>query len=178
MTTHIALFAAVNVGGTGKLPMKELAAVLENLGAKDVRTYIQSGNAVFRHKAADGAKLARQITAAIGKSHGFEPAVILLSRPAYEAIAAANPYPGAEADPKTLHVFFLAAPSPADPAALEKLRAPSEHFTLTGAALYLHAPEGIGKSRLAARAGKLLAVPQTARNWRTVTTLRDMAANA
>jgi uncharacterized protein (DUF1697 family) len=176
MTTWIALLRGINVGGHHKLPMKALAALLEGLGATDVRTYVQSGNVVLRHPSRAAEPLARQIGAAIRDAHGFAPPVLLLTRAQLERAAAANPFPQAEAEPTTLHLFFLArTPQRPDLAGIERLRAAREAFVLDGATLYLHALDGFGKSRLAARAEALLGVEATARNWRTVTALRDLA---
>lgn len=176
MTTWIALLRGVNMGGHHKLPMKSLAALLERLGCRDVRTYIQSGNAVFRHEERDGARLAGRIGAAIREVHGFEPATLLLTREALERAAAGNPFPEAEGAPRSVHLFFLAAaPQQPDLAALERLKAAGEAYVLDGAMLYLHTPDGFGISKLAARVPALLGVEATARNWRTVTTIREMA---
>lgn len=79
MNTHIALFRGINVGGRNKLPMKELAAVLEAIGCEEVRTYIQSGNAVFRHSESDASQIAQRIESAVLDSHGFQPRVLTLS---------------------------------------------------------------------------------------------------
>ncbi|MGC2049308.1 MAG: DUF1697 domain-containing protein [Gallionella sp.] len=112
MKTYIALFRGINVGGNSILPMKELVAVLENLGLQDLKTYIQSGNVIFRSKAADTAQLAGKIGAAIRKSHGFEPLVLLLDSAVLDKVIRENPYPEAEAVPNTVHVNFLAAIPP------------------------------------------------------------------
>jgi uncharacterized protein (DUF1697 family) len=175
MTTYIALFRGINVGGNSILPMKELVAVLESLGVQDIKTYIQSGNVIFRSKAADTAPLARKIGAAIRKSHGFEPQVLLLDSAELDKVIRENPYPEAEAVPNTLHVNFLAAiPPKPDLRALEKIRTESERFHLAGDVLYLHAPDGIGRSKLAASMERLLGVPMTSRNWNTVHKLKVM----
>ena len=145
MKTYIALFRGINVGGNNKLPMKELAVVLEGLGLQGIATYIQSGNVVFQGKAADPALLSKKIGTAIGKSHGFEPWVRLLDMPMLEQVIRGNPYPEAEDAPGTLYVNFLASVPPRpDFDGLEKLRAASERFQLAGDVLYLHAPDGIG----------------------------------
>ncbi|MDX1499904.1 MAG: DUF1697 domain-containing protein [Woeseiaceae bacterium] len=173
MKTRIALFRGINVVGRNTLPMKELVALLGELGCKDVRTYIQSGNAVFR-TVADSAGLGRRITAEIGRQFGFEPQVLILDPRDVAAIAAANPYPAATKNPKSLHVYFLAArPANPDLAALEAARTPSESFQLRDRAFYLHAPDGIGRSKLAARVETAMGVPATARNWRTVCQLLE-----
>jgi uncharacterized protein (DUF1697 family) len=78
MKTYIALFRGINVGGNNVLPMKELVARLESIGAQNVKTYIQSGNAVFQSQETNASLLSNKIIAAIKKSHGFEPQVFLL----------------------------------------------------------------------------------------------------
>jgi uncharacterized protein (DUF1697 family) len=175
MKTFIALFRGINVGGHNKLPMKELVAVLEGLGLQNIRTYIQSGNVAFDSKAADAAKLSAQIGAAIHKSHGFEPQVLLLDAARLEKIIRANPFPEAEGAGNTLHFMFLAAiPPKPDLAGIEKIRAASERCELKGDVFYLHAPDGVGRSKLVANMERLLGVPVTGRNWNTVLKLREM----
>lgn len=177
MKTYIALFRGINVGGNNKLPMKELVAVLEKLGLQNIRTYIQSGNVVFQGKAVDAAQLAAQIGAAIRKSHGFEPRVLLLDAARLGTIVKANPFPEAEAAGNTLHFNFLAEiPPRPDLAGIEKIRSATERCELKGDVFYLHAPDGIGRSKLAANMEKLFGVPMTGRNWNTVSKLREMAA--
>ena len=105
--TYIALLRGINVGGKNILPMKELAAVLECLALQDIKTYIQSGNVIFRGKAADKTQLAGKIGAAIRKSHGFEPQVLLLDAAVLDKVIGENPYPEAELVPNTLYVNFL-----------------------------------------------------------------------
>ena len=77
MKTYIALFRGINVGGTNVLPMKDLVALLENIGSQNVKTYIQSGNAVFQSEEENASLLSNKIRAAIKKSHGFEPTSLL-----------------------------------------------------------------------------------------------------
>ena len=162
--------------GSHMLPMKELKPLFERCGCVDVTTYIRSGNVVFRSTDAIGGGLARRLADAVAKRYGFEPHVLVLTRSELEIAADGNPFPEAEANPKSLHVFFLASqPKDPDLAALEALRAPSERFALKGRAFYLHTPDGFGTSKLAGRAERLIGVPATARNWRTVRTLVEMA---
>jgi len=176
MKTYIALFRGINVGGKNVLPMKELVVLLERLGFQDVKTYIQSGNAVFRSEEEDASGLSNRISAAIKRSHGFEPQVLLLGLDELENAIASNPFPEAEADPKTLHVNFLAStPKNPDLEALDAFKGDRERFVVKGSVLYLHAPDGIGRSKLAASAEKLLGVSMTARNWRSVCKILAMA---
>jgi uncharacterized protein (DUF1697 family) len=179
MDTWIALLRGINVGGKNILPMAELVQVLESLGLRDVKTYIQSGNVVFRSSGEVPASLSVDIASTIETRHGFRPHVLIVSADQWKDAMESNPFPEAEAEPKTLHLFFMAS-APADPdlEGLAVARAPSERFHLTGRVLYLYAPQGIGRSKLAAKAEKLLRVPATARNWRTVQKLWEMAETA
>ena len=179
MNTYIALFRGINVGGSNILPMKELVARLQSLGCEKVRTYIQSGNAVFRHAEHSPPRLSARIRAAIRDSHGFAPDVLILTVDRLERAVRSNPYPDAEAEPSKLHLFFLAAvPDNPDIESLEKMRAESERFVLKTDVAYLHAPDGIGRSRLAARLEKALGVSGTGRNWRSVCKILEMATQS
>ena len=158
------------------MPMKELVATLDDLGARKVKTYIQSGNAVFVWEDKDTSQLSKQIRAGIKKRRGFDPYVLLLGLEDIERVIQQNPFPEAETDPVALHAGFLAAaPERPDLKTLESLKSDSERFRLIGSVFYLHAPEGVGRSKLAAKAERLLGVPMTDRNWRTVRTLWKMA---
>jgi len=176
MKTWVALFRGINVGGNNILPMKELLATLENVGCQDVETYIQSGNTVFRSEETDASLLSNRIRTAIEEGHGFEPRVLVLGSEELEKAVRSNPFPEAESEPKSLHVYFLASsPERPDLEALERLKGDRERFVLGDGIFYLHAPDGVGRSKLAANTEKLLGVSATARNWRTVCKLSTMA---
>jgi uncharacterized protein (DUF1697 family) len=176
MKVYVALFRGINVGGKNALPMKELLSVLEDLGGRNVRTYIQSGNAVFVSPEKDTLRLSNKIRREIKKRRGFEPHVLLLEVDDMERAIRRNPFPEAVTDPKVLHAGFLASvPEKPNLRALESLKSDSERYQLIDKVFYLHAPEGIGRSKLAAKVEKLLGVPMTDRNWRTVCTLRELA---
>jgi uncharacterized protein (DUF1697 family) len=156
--------------------MKDLVALLENTGAENVRTYIQSGNAVFEHQKNDASQISSEIRTAIKETHGFEPQVLLLELEELERALEANPFPEAQSEPKTLHIYFLASePRNPDLDALQRIKADRERFALKDGFLYLHAPDGIGRSKLAANAEKSLGVAITGRNWRTVRKIMAMA---
>ena len=179
MKTYIALLRGINVGGNHPLPMKELRQILEQNGCADVQTYVQSGNAVFRSAVSDPANLATCVTSAVEKTRGFAPRVLVLTRGELERAAAGNPFPEADENPKSVHLFFLAdRPKQPDLKSIEALKARTEFFALKGKTFYLHTPEGFGTSKLAAKAARLLGVDATARNWRTVTTLIQMARDS
>jgi len=175
MATWIGLFRGINVGGNNILPMAKLKSDLEALDLRNVRTYIQSGNVVFDASAKTAASLSKKIASQIEERHGFRPHVIILSCDDLLAAIDSNPFPRAAAEPKTLHFYFLAEPAVnPDKTALNKLKSPTENFKLTGRVFYLHAPDGIGRSKLAANAEKHLGVVTTGRNYRTVDKLRSM----
>jgi uncharacterized protein (DUF1697 family) len=134
-----------------------------------------SGNAVFLSNENDAPQLSDKIRGEIGKRRGFEPNVLLLELEDIERAISENPFAGAETDPKSLHVGFLAsAPRNPDLKTLENLKKDSERFRLINSVFYLYAPEGVGRSKLAGNAEKLLRVVMTDRNWRTVSKIREM----
>ncbi len=179
MKTYIALFRGINVGGNNILPMKELRSLLKNLGLQQVSTYIQTGNVVFQSDNSDIGQLVDSISGEVNKQFGFEPRVLVLTRDELEAAARANPFPGAESEPSRLYLTFLAEePKDPDLEALENIKKESERFELKGKVFYLHAPEGVGHSKLAAKVERYLDVPMTSRNWRTVQKIMEMAEEA
>ncbi len=176
MNSYIALFRGINVGGRNLLPMRELVGLLEDLGLQNIKTYIQSGNVLFQSEKTDVAGLSDKISGAINNSHGFTPQVLLLGLAEFENGITSNPFPEAESEPKTLHLYFLATvPENPDLKTLESIKRENERFKLKGKVFYLHAPDGIGRSKLAARVEKSLGVAVTARNWRSVCKILAMA---
>lgn len=171
VTRYVVLLRGINVGGRNSLPMEDLREILELLGYKSVQTYIQSGNVVLSATSPpDGAA----ISAAIEERFGFAPSVLVISGQHFQAVARANPYEKEVVEPKHLHISFLAGVASADVDAMQACKGPTEKFTLTADALYLLAPDGIGRSKFAAAAEKLLGVEATARNLNTVRKLLDM----
>ena len=173
MNTYIALFRGINVGGKHILPMKNLVKILESLDCKNIKTYIQSGNVVFQIERTKSDNIAEEIGKNILKQFGFEPKVLLLDSGEFQEAVKNNPFE--TNDGKTLHFFFLSTPS--EHPSLKKmaeLKSATEEFQLTKKVFYLFAPEGIGRSKLAAKAEQLLGVPVTARNWNTISKLSSM----
>ncbi|MBZ9653475.1 DUF1697 domain-containing protein [Phyllobacterium lublinensis] len=176
MTTYIVLFRGINVGGNKLVKMETLRKVLSHAGFSDVKTYIQSGNLVLTSN-----QTARQVRETISPSFsaafGFESRISIRNVDEWNCMIAKNPYPEAIDNPKALHAVILDA-DPTD-AALSEFAAKaekSESFTLRNRVLYLHTPDGFGISKLALALDKVLKVPLTARNWRTVLALQAMAA--
>ena len=178
MNVYVAFLRAINVGGKNPLPMKSLIAILQGMGAANVKTYIQSGNAVFHSAEKNAERLSSQLAAEIKKHHGFDPLTVILGLDALRQACADNPFAEAEAAPTSVHLGFLAAvPLRPDLHKLSSLKKDSERFHLGDGVFYLHAPEGVGNSKLAASAEKLLGVPMTHRNWRTVCKVMELAAS-
>ncbi len=175
MKTWIALFRGINVGGRNLIPMVELRSHFESLGFSHVRTYIQSGNVVFDAKAKSADVLIEKIQKLLRRHYAFQPDVLVLTEEELYDAKRLNPFPRAAADPKTLHFYFMSEPV-ADPdmSQIQDAAVPSERFKLIGRVFYLHAPDGVGYSKLAANVEKFLGVVVTARNYRTVGKLLAM----
>ena len=175
MTRLIALLRAVNVGGR-KLAMAELRALCGELGWKDVESYIQSGNLVFR---AEGRPEALEATLeeAIEARFGIEVPVIVRTAAQWAALADANPLPDAARDePNRLQLLVSKRPPNADAAEklMERAQA-GEKVEAAGGALWFHYPQGVATSKLTpALIDKACGSPSTGRNWRTVVKLREM----
>jgi uncharacterized protein (DUF1697 family) len=178
VTVHVVLFRGINVGGTGIVRMVDLRALLGELGFEDVATYVQSGNVVLR-SSLDPAAVALSIAEAMEPAFGIAPQIMVRDADAWGALVAGNPMPEAAAEPKQLHALALGeAPSADAVARLEQAERGSERFAFGDGVLYLHTPDGIGRSKFAATIERTLAVPATARNWRTVLALQAMAEEA
>ncbi|MEW2297851.1 DUF1697 domain-containing protein [Streptomyces sp. NPDC006743] len=179
-TTYAALLRGINVGGHRKLPMAELRALMQETGYDGVRTHLQSGQAVFTCGHGDEESLAAELAAAIGKRFGFAVDVIVRDHAYLRAVADACPFPAAALEPRQLHVTYLSVPAdPSRYADIDRAAHLPEEFRLGDRALYLYAPDGLGRSRLAERlarrpvTGGLIA---TTRNWNTVVKLVEMTA--
>jgi uncharacterized protein (DUF1697 family) len=169
MARQIALLRGVNVGGNKRVEMARLRALLEDLGYRDVQTYVNSGNVVFT-----GPRRSEQyLEAAIAKAFGFEVPVVLRSRDELADIVQANPLRGVAGDPAKHLVIFCGAEASTD---LDPAEFAPETFHIRGREVYLWAPGGIGTSPLAkVLATKSLGEKSTARNWRTVEKLLELA---
>ena len=173
---YIALLRGVNVGGKNKLPMKELAALLTELGCSEVKTYIQSGNVVYKAGRALAGRLPKLIEEAIGKRFGLRVPVVVRTEGELRAIAANNPFLRAGGDPDHLHVAFLAdEPSAVAVAALDPQRSPPDEFVVLGKEIFLSFPEGLARTKLSnAYFDAKLATTSTMRNWRTLLKLIEL----
>ncbi|MBL1437905.1 MAG: DUF1697 domain-containing protein [Rhodobacteraceae bacterium] len=163
----VILLRGINVGGHGRLPMKELCGMLEMLGAVNPQSYIQSGNVVV-----GGAVSAEAMETAIEADKGFRPRVMVIPADVFLEIVAKNPF--AEPEGKLLHIWFASTAFTFDQGKADSIREESEALHIGARAVYLHAPKGIGRSKLAAKIERLAGVPCTARNMNTVRKLLEM----
>lgn len=171
-TTWLALLRGINVVGKNKVPMKTLASALETAGFESVRTYIQSGNVLFRSSSSDPRALASRIERLVARNFRCAPTVLVISKAELAAAIRGNPFPGAHQNHKLLHLYFLAArPKCPDIDSLSRLDAGREAFKLKGSVFYLWTPDGFPDSLLRSRIERCLGVAATARNWRTVNEL-------
>lgn len=175
MTVWVALLRAVNVGGHNVLPMAALRTELTAAGLDGVRTYVQSGNLVFRSDRPRH-ELAPLIADTIHARFNFRPPVLVLSVEDMERARDGHPFVRAKAEPAMLHVFFMERPLPeATGAFLRSLAVPGEDYAFRGKILWLYLPHGLGRSKLAQRVSSL-PLDITARTLRTVAALVDLAS--
>ena len=172
MTVYVGLLRGVNVGGATKLPMADLRRIAEGCGFEDVRTYVQSGNVVFSHRAKAHDKLEADLERRIKAMAGFDVAVFVRSVSEWTKVVRNNPYPGTE--PTKLVVSFLKQPPPR--AAWQKIDADAflpEAFTVKGREVYLYLPNGQGRAKLPQALNRIPGTATT-RNWQTVCKLLDL----
>lgn len=173
--TYIALLRGINVGGK-VLKMADLKDAVAPLGLDDVRTYLQSGNMVFRTTEAEERAVATRISEAIRAHRAIDVTVMVRNAEQWRRVVSGNPYPQAVERPKTVHAFILdRMPETSRLDALKEKEAGREEWRIVGDTLYLHTPDGFGKSVLGQLVERILKVPMTARNWNTVLALREMA---
>ncbi len=179
MDTFIALYRGINVVGKNVVKMQSLRAMHERLGHKNVRNYIQSGNIVFTAKGTANS-IARKTAAEFVKEFGFAAKVIVIDARGWGKIVRNSPYAKhAAGNPRLVHAGICQGePCAADLAALLARTGRSEAFMVKNSIVYLHAPDGYGKSKFAAGMEKACGVPMTVRNWRTVEALFRMVNDA
>jgi uncharacterized protein (DUF1697 family) len=173
---QVLLLRGINLGPSRRVPMADLRALFTDAGYADVQTYLQSGNLVL-DSAASGPELEDTARRLISDRFGFEVPVVARNRRQLAAVVKLNPLGDVAEDPKRYQVSFLSDARAADAlAGLESVVAASERIVAHGRELYTWHPDGIARSKLAtALSAKRLGVTLTARNWRTVTALLEMA---
>ena len=171
MARFVALLRGINVGGANALPMERLRALAEGLGWTDVESQIQSGNLVFTAEGEPG-ELASALGTAMAEQVGTVVPILVLPGWAFEAAVGECPF--APDDPATVHGFFLFAEGEIDHDLFANLKAPDEALVLQGRVAWLHAPSGIGRSRVVERMQRVVQAGNTARNLRTLKKLVEM----
>ncbi len=174
---YIALLRAVNVGGTSIIKMSDLKAQFEAFGATDVKTHIQSGNVVFTTREADPERLARRIETHLKQALGYKGTVFLFTRAQLEKAAAGNPFdPEQHDDQQAVHLMFLSAePDEAHRTALMQLQGEEYTFAVRDNVLYFAYPRALAGSRRNINIEKVLGVTGTARTWKVVAKLIELA---
>ena len=178
MTVLISMLRGVNVGGHNKIKMDELRVLYESLKFEDPRTYVQSGNVIFRTREKNSPALAKKIQNAIERKFGFRPEVIVRTTEELRNAITASPFSSQRSlEPGKIVVTFLAGePGPSAQATLLTLKAYPEELHLKGRELYIYFPDGAGKSKLPwSKVEKLFQTTGTARNWNSVTKMLAMA---
>jgi uncharacterized protein (DUF1697 family) len=173
--TYLALLRGINLAGKNALPMKELARMFGDSGCTEVRTFIQSGNVIF--KAQSGAqKITEVIKGNIENRFGYRIPIILRTSEQLRKTIRDNPFLAAGVDEKALHVYFLASsPDASAIAGLDPARSAPDAFHALGNEIYLCLPNGMARTKLTnAYFDSKLSTICTARNWATVLKLAAM----
>ncbi|WP_103528343.1 MULTISPECIES: DUF1697 domain-containing protein [Streptomyces] len=179
-TAYVALLRGINVGGARKVPMAGLRQLLADRGYGRVRTLLQSGNAVFTGPEAPTERVTAELEAALADRFGFSVDCLVLTAREWREAVGRCPFPTERIEPTTLHVLFLGGPPADHPiAASDPDRFAPDAFRLGEHEIFVRVPDGLGRSAL----GRLMAKPwpggtATARNWRTVVRLRELADEA
>lgn len=177
----VALLRGINVGGRTRVPMAALRDVATDLGLADPRTHLQSGNLVFTTSPDDLTGVGARLEAAITDVFGLDVRVLVRTHDELADAVARNPFAdAAAADPKSVHLLFLdRAPTPDQIGGLDPHRSPPDEFRVSGREIFLHYPNGSGRSKLTLDwFERGLGAVGTARNWRTVTALHDLTGSS
>jgi len=178
MPVVISMLRGINVGGHAQIKMEALRELYASLKFYDPKTYVQSGNVIFKTSEPNQKLIAARIQQAVQRKFACRPEIILRTTAELRAVVSNNPFPGhAQREPGKLLVSFLAT-QPAKEAA-EKLLVFAdlpEELHLAGRELYIYFPNGAGQSKLPwSRLDKTLQTAGTARNWNSVTKILEIA---
>ena len=179
MNTFIALFRGINVGGRNKLLMRELVNILENIGLQNVRTYIQSGNVIFDTPTKTSAKLKGQLEKAIRRKYNFNVPVVIRTKRELAKIITNIPFNKlnpTEDGAKVLVTFLSETPEEINSSNIQQYVKLPEKLIVKDKEIYLHCPNGYGKSKLTNNfLEKKLVVQATTRNWKSVIKLWELS---
>lgn len=178
MAGYAVLLRGVNLGPNRRIAMAELRDMLSGMGFADVRTYLQSGNAVFTTRRTDPAALAARIEQAIEARFGMTVPCIVRDGPDLAAVVAAHPLADVADNGSRMMVLFLSADpdlrlaAEHDPVALDP-----DRIRIGDRVIYQWCPDGLLKAPdVGTYVAKNWKVAVTGRNWNTVTALADMLA--
>jgi len=177
MTTYISILRGINVGGHKPVPMKELQALFESLGYKQVKTYIQSGNVAFSAEEKSSSAIRKAIEVAISQRFGFEVPVLISTQADIKKVIEGNPFLNEKGiEPDKLHVTFLdELPKQESVDKLLTYDYAPDRFVLTGKEVYIYCPNGYGRTKINNTFFESkLKVGATTRNWKTVNVLAEM----
>jgi uncharacterized protein (DUF1697 family) len=177
MPIYVAMLRGINVGPHKRIRMDELRQSFESLGLERIRTYIQSGNVVFKTVKTAPPELCKRTEKQIFSDFGFSVSVIVRTADQIAKAIERNPFVDEQAiDPERLHVTFLsAALSPAALKKLEALTTAPDRSCCVGGEIYLFLPNGVSESSLMKTPlDRALSVVTTTRNWKTVNALHQM----
>jgi len=179
MHTYIALLRGINVSGQKKILMADLKKLFEEMGFRDIKTYIQSGNVIFESKEKHSeTALAAQIARAVKNKYGFEVPVLVKDLAAWKQAIVQNPFlKEKNINPEKLHITFLAEqPAAENIEKIKKTPFPPDRFEWKGKEIYLHCPDRYGETKFSNKFFEnKLKVQATTRNWKTVNKLLEMA---
>lgn len=172
MPSHVVLLKGVNLGGKRKIAMADLRALLGRLGFADVRTLLNSGNAVFTSSTAAPAELAEQVTDALTAEYGMSVPCVVRTAAGLRAVVAGNPFAGVATNGSTLMAHFLTATPAPELLAAHHPKEVDPTVELGDRVVYQWCPDGLMEApAVGAHVEKHLGVLVTARNWNTVTKL-------
>lgn len=176
MKTYISILRGINVSGKNRIKMDELRDLYETIGLKNVKTYIQSGNAVFTSDEQSTDNLETTIRGQINSKFGYDVKVLVLCTAALEKIIDSLPFTGR--DVAKLHVTFLSSmPATTSMDKIIDKKSDAELIYIAEKAVYLYCPDGYGKTKLSnSFLEKQLNVTATTRNWKTVNKLLELAS--
>lgn len=174
------MLRGINVGGKNKLPMKDLARMFAEAGCHDVRTFIQSGNVIFKAEPEVIVLLRDRIVKQIAMRYKYQTPLILRTVADLDSIVRHNPFLERGVPQDDLHVLFLRdIPESSAVSLLDRDHSPPDEFVVRGKEIYLRLPNGAGKTKLTnAYFDARLATTSTGRNWRTTTKLLELAKSA
>lgn len=176
MPVMIALLRGVNVGGSAPVAMADVRHAVSDCGYDNVQTYVQSGNVVFSTTSRNTETVAERLRTALAQATTVQPDVVVRTREELQAVVRDNPYQDRAANVTQLHVVFVSGTGDASLAGLDLPRFLPEEAHARGRNIYLYLPNGAGRSKLSAAIARRKGPAVTMRNWRTVTTLVELAS--